>query len=155
MKAQILAIAAACLVVTPGAFAEKVVRIAVKDTANYNQALTCFQYYAIAHEVSDKLLAQKTLPQDAAEKQKARGHLAVALKSAWTQRIVKTRGAKTEDQINADISKLTKPMVDSTNAALNGDEAAAKKQHAVETQCKTHEDIQEVAAAPAKPAKPG
>jgi hypothetical protein len=154
MKTQMLALAAACLVAAPHAAAEKAIRIAVKETATYNQALTCFQYYAIAQEVAEKVLKNKELPQEAARQHVVRGQLAVAMKAAWTQRIVKTKGAKTEEQVNADIAKITKPMVDTTNAALNGDEAAAKKHNAVETTCKAHESVAEVEA-PAKAPKPG
>jgi hypothetical protein len=155
MKTRILAFAAVCLVSAPHAAAEKIIRIAVKETASYDQALTCFQYYAIAQEVSEKVIKDKDLPQDVARQQTVRGQIAVALKAAWTQRIVKMKGAKTEDQVNADIAKITKPMVATTNAALNGDEAAAKKHNAVETQCKTHESVAEVDAPPPKPANPG
>jgi len=99
--------------------------IAISSKATYNDALTCYQHYALATEAASKLEQNPDLSADQAAGFQLQAILARKVLASWSKQLETLAGKRSKDEISADVKKVGVPIIADVNAALAGDKAAA------------------------------
>jgi len=121
----LIAIAATMLFAAPGVAQGG--RVTISDKATYNDALTCYQHYALATEAARKLEQHPKLSADQAAGFELQAIFARSVLASWSLHLDATAGPRSKDQMSADIKRIGTPIIADANAALGGDKAAAKR----------------------------
>jgi hypothetical protein len=124
-----------------GAAQKQAIRVHISDRSTYDDALKCFQFYAIAHETASKVatLDKLTAEQKAVVQNEA--GLAKFLQVQWQGRITKTKGDRTEAAVNADLKKISGSMLEDANKALGGDKPARDRGTAQGKACTAFHEV--------------
>jgi hypothetical protein len=119
-------------------------RVSISPMATYENAVVCYQYYAIAAELARKLEKDPKSSADQAAGFQLQVLAAKRALSGWSGRIEDVKGKRTKMQIDADLKKLGDPVVADANAALGGDKAAAQRGAARGKTCAGFEKVEPV-----------
>lgn len=93
----------------------------------YEDAVVCFQHYAVAHELARKLEKSAKPTADQAAGFELQAIEARELQAVWSVRIKEVSGKRSDAQISDDVRKFGAPVVADANAALAGDPKAAAR----------------------------
>lgn len=95
--------------------------------ATYADALACYQHYEVAAELARKLEKSDKTSADAAAGFQLQAITARKAQAGWSRRIDVMAAGKSQAQINADLKKISAPVIADANLALTGDKAAAQR----------------------------
>jgi hypothetical protein len=143
MQTKSLVLAAAAVSLTGFADAQEK-RVSIAPDATYDDAMVCYQYYAVAAELARKLEKD---PRSSADQAAGFQLQALAAKRAlvgWSGHVEAIRGKRTQKQIDADLREVGAPVVADANAALDGDKAAAQRGAARGKKCAGFEAVEAV-----------
>ncbi len=136
----LLALAAA--LASAGAAHAQESRVSISPRATYDNAVVCYQYYAIAAELARKLEKDQKSTADQAAGFQLQALAAKRALSGWSGHIEDVKGKRTKTQIDADLKKLGDPVVADVNAAVDGDKAAAERGTARGKTCAGFEKVE-------------
>jgi hypothetical protein len=123
IKRVVLIAIAALGAVAPALAAPPAVKAPAMARGSYEEAMVCYSYFQISHDVAKTLEAKEPTADKAAAFElkalNARAHLA-----HWSGRVEELRGVRTQKQLDADLGRLGAPVVADANAALSGDKDA-------------------------------
>jgi hypothetical protein len=137
-----LVLAAAILSAIGGVAHAQEKRVSISPRATYDDALVCYQYYAIAAELARKLEKDPKASADQAAGFQLQVLAAKRALSGWSGRIEDVKGKRTQKQLDADLKKAGDPVVADANAALDGDKAAAERGAARGKTCAGFEKVE-------------
>jgi hypothetical protein len=121
---HLVTIAGLMAVVAPSGSAQAA-PITISSKATYNDALTCYQHYALATEAARKLEQNPDLSADQAAGFQLQAILARKVLTSWSKQLDTLAGKRSKFEISADVRKGGEPIIADANAALAGDKAAA------------------------------
>jgi hypothetical protein len=124
-------VASLVLLIAPAALAQKPPAKdgakAVKREVTYEDALICYHYYSVAHDLARKLEKSPKSDADLAAGFELAALEARELRAHWAGRMKEVVGARSEAQVDADLKRVGAPIVSDANAALAGDRQAAER----------------------------
>jgi hypothetical protein len=141
MQTKLLLLPAAILLGVGVAHAQEK-RVSISPRATYDDALVCYQYYAVAAELAHKLERDPKASADQAAGFQLQALAAKRALAGWSGRIEDVKGKRTQKQLDADLKKVGDPVVADANAALGGDKAAAERGAARGKTCAGFEKIE-------------
>jgi hypothetical protein len=148
MKTMGMAAAAALgVAVSLGASAvaqEAMAKISIDSTADYDQALKCYEYYDVAQQVATAMAGRAAAGSDDQKAQQTRVTANKALKAAWNRHIDATKEKKSNKAVDADLAKEGAPIIADANGALKGDAAASARNEDLHVKCKAFERVEQV-----------
>jgi hypothetical protein len=124
------------------AVGQEKVKVNIDASANYEQALKCYEYYDIAQQVADARAAKAAAGSDAQKDLQSQGATDKFLKASWNKHIDDTKGKKSNKAVDDDLAAAGAPIIADANAGLGGDAAASARYEAIQAKCKTFEKVE-------------
>ena len=117
-------------------------RVSISPKATYDQAVVCYQYYAVAAELARKLEKDPRSSADQAAGFQLQALAAKRALSGWSGHIENVKGKRTKTQLDADLRRLGDAVVADANAALGGDKAAVERNRDRGDKCSGFETVE-------------
>jgi hypothetical protein len=137
---QLIALALGLIAFAPAAEAQR--RVTISSKATYNDALVCYQHYAIARELARKLERHPDLTADQAAGFELGAILARDVLGSWRIYLGKAAGKRPQAEISTDVKRVGTPIIADANASLGGDRAATKRGMARSEKCSAFEIVE-------------
>lgn len=128
--------------------AETVV-VNISDDAPYEQSLICYQFHGVSSQVMKAASQSEGLGAEDKQRLEMLSGFAGCLQQHWRQHINEIKGARTLEQVNADLKAKTANVIADAQSSIEGDKEARARQQALEKSCVSYEGRKLVEDAPA------